>query len=348
MAAGSREERLELILEMSAVGVWELDVVSGTAWRNAQHDKIFGYDQLLPEWSYATFLDHVSPIDRAMVEARYGGALEAGTPWSFECRIMRSDGETRWIDAKGRPFRSDTGKVVKLIGHVIDVTHTKEHEERLRLLIDELNHRVRNTLGVVQAIAARSFQEHVAMDQARADFAGRINALAAAHSLLSESNWTEATLEQVIEKTLLPHRQPNMSGGGGGFEVSPGPNVPLSAKHAVSLTMALNELATNATKHGALSHPEGKVELSWSIAQPDEDAADTAEHADAGGRNVDISWRESGGPVVERGERTGFGMALLQRILPADMDGQVKVFFEPTGLRCRIVFDAKPLDTWGS
>ena len=332
LPADSREEHLRLILEMSAIGVWGLDVVSGAAWRNAQHDLIFGYDRLLPDWTYATFLDHVIPLDRPMVETRYGGALAAGTPWSFECRIRRADGETRWIDATGRPIESETGEVVRLIGHVIDVTHTKDNEERLRLLNDELNHRVRNTLAVVQAIAARSFQGHVAVEQARADFTGRIDALAAAHALLSESAWTKAELEQVVEKTLLPHRKPDTPGGGGGFEVSPGPGVPLSPKHAVSLTMALNELATNATKHGALAHAEGRVELSWKVVEPDD--------VDDGGRKVEISWRESGGPVVERGTRNGFGVTLLQRILPADMDGEVEMLFEPTGLRCRIVFDA--------
>ncbi len=339
----SRSEHLQLILEMSAVGVWELDVVSGAAWRNAQHDVIFGYEQLLPDWTYAKFLSHVIPQDQAMVEARYGRALEAGEPWSFECRVRRADGQVRWINATGRPLKSDTGEVIKLIGHVIDVTHTKKNEEHLRVLIDELNHRVRNTLAVVQAIAARSFQDHVSIAQAREDFTGRIEALAAAHSLLSESNWTDATLDQVVERTLHPHRRPGTSAKGARFEVSPGPEVPLTAKHAVSLTMALNELATNAAKHGSLSDPAGKVELAWRLLDNDGGPPETSEQDGAGAVRVEMTWRESGGPLVERGSRTGFGLMLLERILPADMGGQVDVSFDPEGLRCRIVFGVQPL-----
>ncbi len=337
----SRAEHLELMLEMSAVGIWELDVVSGAAWRNLQHDRIFGYDELLSEWTYDRFLDHVVPEDRPAVDLRYGGAIDAHRPWSFECRIRRADGEVRWISATGRPIRGAGGETRKLIGHVIDVTHTKRNEERLRVLLDELNHRVRNTLTVVQAIAARSFQDHVDLAQGRADFLSRLDALAAAHSLLTDRGWTNATLPDVVERTLLPYRQPGAPEVPDRFDVS-GPEVRIAPEQAVSLTMALNELATNALKHGALRGSGGRVELTWTRTPLPADRV--TEQAAGAGEQVDMLWRERGGPPVRPRQRTGFGMTLLERLMPADLGGRVEVALAPEGLTCRIAFNVLPVD----
>jgi PAS domain S-box-containing protein len=338
MPGSSGAEHLDLLLRMSSIGIWELDVPSGAAWRNEMHDRIFGYDGLLPEWSYERFLDHVLPEDRASVEERYGGSLRAGQPWSFECRIRRADGEVRWITATGRPIVAGDGSTLKLIGHVMDVTHLKRNEERLRVLLDELNHRVRNTLTIVQALAARSFQDHVGVAQARKDFTARINALAAAHTLLTDRDWTEATLGDLVDRVLLPFRQsgdPRESIRIGGS----GPAISVSPRHAVSLSMALNELATNAMKHGSLAVPGGRVDLTWTARPvPAEEGASPA----APCTRVEILWRERDGPPVAHGGRTGFGLTLLERLVPGDLDGRVDVAFDPEGVTCRIDFEVSP------
>lgn len=337
-----REEHLRLVLETSPVGIWDLDVRSGAAWRNERHDMIFGYDSLQAEWTYQKFLDHVLPEDREAVDARYGGAIAAGEPWSFECRIRRADGEIRWIAATGRPILDEAEEVQQLIGHVIDVTHTKRNEEHLRVLLDELNHRVRNTLAVVQAIAARSFCEEIGLEQGRIDFSGRINALASAHSLLSDRSWTGATLAEVVDLMIWPHQRPETAAEPLCIEVTAGPRVPLSAKHAVTLSMALNELATNAVKHGALSRDSGCVDLTWRTLDARQPVDGLPASPDPSYPRVELIWQESGGPKVRQAARTGFGMTLLKRILPSDMEGNVHVSFDPEGLQCRILFDALP------
>ncbi|MHA6346900.1 sensor histidine kinase [Roseivivax sp. CAU 1761] len=333
----TRSEHLELILETADVGVWELDVETGRAWRNDRHDEIFGYAELLPEWTFEMCRAHVLEADRDYFDERYGTALANGQPWSFECRIRRADGALRWISASGRPITDPEGRITTLIGHVIDVTHTKRKEEHLRSVLDELNHRVRNTLMVVHSIAARSFPDDVGVAEGRAAFLGRIDALAAAHALLTQRNWAGAPLAEVAARGLAPYRE----AGAGDRIRCDGPAVELPARAAVTLSMAIGELATNAVKHGALSGPAGTLSLSWEVVpEPAPDAA-----GGTAGPRVRLLWEERGGPPAERGPRSGFGTTLLERIVPADLGGTVALDFAPEGLRCRIEFPLGPLGT---
>ena len=139
-------DHLDLLLATSEIGIWELDATTGEAERNLRHDQIFGHDELLDRWSGEIFLSYVIEEDRERVGDLLNASLTEGKPWSFETRIRRADGVDRWISARGVPKFSDTGKVTKLIGHVLDITETKQSEDRLRLLSKELNHRVANTL----------------------------------------------------------------------------------------------------------------------------------------------------------------------------------------------------------
>ena len=125
-------ERLQHALEAGELGLWGLDVITGKAWRTLQHDKIFGYNSLLPEWTYQMFLSHVLPDDRAMVDEKFGGAISKGTEWNFECRIQRHDGQQRWIWAQGRPKFDEKHAVVQMIGLVKDITERKKAEEALK------------------------------------------------------------------------------------------------------------------------------------------------------------------------------------------------------------------------
>tara|TARA_R110002124_G_scaffold265401_1_gene432132 strand:- start:8183 stop:8818 length:636 start_codon:yes stop_codon:yes gene_type:complete len=197
----------------------------------------------------------------------------------------------------------------------------KQTEERLRDVLGELNHRVRNTLTVIQSIAKLSFPDGSSIAEGRKAFIGRINALASAHTVLTDHDWSGASLSEVAQISLSPYcNMENTS------FAARGPRVWLPARYAVSLTLALNELATNAIRYGALSSPEGRVDLEWS-----------AEGEEKGDR-VDITWAETGGPQVGAADRQGFGSILLQRVLPSELDGSVNMNFKPSGLTCTISF----------
>ncbi len=135
-ALRASEERLAFALEVSQIGAWELDLVDHTARRSLQHDRIFGYEALLPEWTYEMFLDHVLPEDRARVDHLFSQAIAARSDWNFECRIRRCDGKIRWIWAVGR-HRRDHNNPLKIVGGIVqDITERKQADERFRLLVE--------------------------------------------------------------------------------------------------------------------------------------------------------------------------------------------------------------------
>ncbi len=125
------EERLQQALDAGEFGLWGLNVITGKAWRTLRHDQIFGYNELLPEWTYQMFLSHVSPEDRAMVDKKFGGALKNGTEWNFECRIKRANGEEHWIWAQGKPKFNEKHTVVQLVGLIKDITERKKAEAEI-------------------------------------------------------------------------------------------------------------------------------------------------------------------------------------------------------------------------
>ncbi len=133
-------ERLKIALDVGDLGVWELDLVSHSAWRSLRHDQIFGYDHMLPEWTYETFLDHVMAEDRTEVDLRFQEALATGQ-WEFECRIRRADGTPGWIWAEGKIAYDERGEPEKMLGVVRDITEHKQIEEELRGARDELEKR---------------------------------------------------------------------------------------------------------------------------------------------------------------------------------------------------------------
>ena len=211
------------------------------------------------------------------------------------------------------------GKVVGLHAIARDVTERRRHEERQRLLVNELNHRVKNTLSLVQGLALQTFKDGRAMTEAREVFQERLAALAAAHDLLTRDSWEGATLDELIDQAVGHHN------GGGPRIVWSGPAVTLNPKAAVSLVMALHELSTNAAKYGALSVPGGRVTIGWT--------------ADEG--RMAILWSEHDGPPVAPPAGRGFGLRMIERALAADLAAQARIDFEPAGLVCRI---EAPLD----
>jgi two-component sensor histidine kinase len=218
----------------------------------------------------------------------------------------------RWLAYRLFPLGDGMGIVFR------DVTDLRSAEEHRELLINELNHRVKNTLAMVQSIAAQTFKGVDA--SVRDDFEQRLLTLSNVHSLLTDENWDSAELHDVVRASLRPHLV-----GGAPRLAFEGPDMRLKPKSAVAVSMALHELGTNALKYGALSNEMGQISLTWKI--------------DSG--RFRLRWQEKDGPPVTKPTRTGFGSRMIERGLSAELQGDVVIDYRSSGVVCTI--DA-PLD----
>ena len=201
------------------------------------------------------------------------------------------------------------------VGRVLERKRTEEHQ---RLLINELNHRVKNTLAIVQSIAAQTLKGDEVGPETRRALESRLAALAAAHDLLTTENWETASLSQVIAKAGL-----GCGASDERFAIG-GPDLRLEPQTAVSVAMAIHELCTNAVKYGALSSDSGTISITWDIKQ------------ERDGKRLHLVWRESGGPPVSAPSRRGFGTRLIERGLAADLGGTARIEFLADGVVCTV------------
>ncbi|WP_374654033.1 sensor histidine kinase [Phenylobacterium sp.] len=212
-----------------------------------------------------------------------------------------------------------------------EVAERRAAEERQRLLLNELNHRVKNTLASVQSIARQSLQNADDVVTFRRAFEARLMALSQTHNLLTAQNWEGASLLDILAAELRPHGG-GRAGGGSRFTLEGEVDVKLKPKAAVALGMAVHELATNALKYGALSAPEGHVALRLHLIGREDD------------RRLVIEWVESGGPAVSQPARKGFGSRLLERGLTGELAGRVRLDYDPAGLSCRMELPLRGLE----
>jgi two-component sensor histidine kinase len=190
--------------------------------------------------------------------------------------------------------------------------------ERQKLLIDELNHRVKNTLATVQSFASQTLRNSNSLAEARSMFDSRLLSLAKAHDVLTSQNWEGADLRTVVDRALDAHRTAKER------VTIEGSDVRLSPKQALALSMALHELATNAAKYGALSNDSGRVQVGWHVRR------------NGGAAELDLSWTEEGGPLVTPPTRKGFGSRLIERNLANELAGQVRIEYRPAGVVANI------------
>ncbi|MBW8815788.1 MAG: PAS domain-containing protein [Caulobacterales bacterium] len=308
-------ERLDLAVRAHAVGIFDWDLPSGSATWTEEMEDIFGLAHGAFEGRIDDYWRRVVPEDRARMEALAAAELAAGKDVvNYQVRILRSDGAERWVEGAARFILGADGEPVRVVGTALDITDRKFAEQHQRLLINELNHRVKNTLAIVQSIAWRSFRSGGMTLPAREAFEGRLAALAAAHDVLNTENWEGASIGRIVATTVAPHDP-----GGGRLSVD-GPRVTLAPKTAVALGLAVHELLTNAVKHGALSSAAGRVDVSWTV----EDG------------QLRFAWRESGGPPVQGPIERGFGARLLEQGLAEELQGTVRLEFRPEGVVCEV------------
>ena len=268
-------------------------------WRSAE---VAGFDAIEVKW-----LDAGQAADfTALLDEMIGGAVPRATR---TLRFHSAEGLPLDCECYCSALRDAAGRLFSINLQILDVTDRKRAEETQKLLIGELNHRVKNTLASVQAIATQTLRHSNGPSDFAPTFIGRIHALASAHSLLSGATWQVASLRELVEGQLSI----------GAIEAdrfeAVGPAVDLPPEPALHLALVLHELVTNAHKYGALSVPEGRVRLAWEVTD----------------NHLILNWRERGGPKVSAPARRGFGTALIERSLRAD-GGSAEPHYEADGI----------------
>jgi two-component sensor histidine kinase len=309
-----REEwRHALTLEAGKVGSWVWDIPSKAITCNDILRRMYGFPPSGPissdDLSAAT-----KPADRVAVADALKETFEEGVDYQAEYRIEASG---RWLVARGRVYQRDgAGQPLIMMGVNIDVTEAREASEQTRLLLRELNHRVKNTLAMIQSLARQTMRRSPDPAQFLETFSGRLRTLSEAHSLLSDRDWAGIGLVELIETRVKPYienpRQLALAG----------PDLELPADHALALGLVLHELAVNAARFGALSNETGVVSVAWTKTPE---------------RRLELSWKETGGPKVKAPER-GFGTELIERGLDKIVGSDVHLTLESKGAEAKISF----------
>jgi PAS domain S-box-containing protein len=260
-------------------------------------------------WRVAIHPDHAD-----QVLAKIKMSFMSGEPWEDTFPIRSKDGEYRWFLSRALPIRDSDGRIIRWFGTNTDITDRLKADEQRVLLINELNHRVKNTLATVQSLAMQTLRNTERSADARDLFESRLTALSRAHDVLTVESWEGAELRRVASRALEPFASKD------GRVSIDGPDVWLTPKQALALSMTLHELATNATKYGALSNDAGTVRVSWVVAPFD------------GSGELELTWTEQGGPPVSQPTRKGFGTRLIQRNLAHDLGGDATIDYRPQGV----------------
>jgi PAS domain S-box-containing protein len=309
------EFRFRLMSENAPVMIWISDASGKCLHLNRMLRNFWGLEEVdVAEFDWSTTMH---PDDAPLIQERVGASMAKRTSFEVKGRYRNAVGRYRVLETLARPRIAASGEFLGMIGVNVDVTEREEAEKARELLVAELNHRVKNTLAIVQGIALQTFRIDSPPREARRAFEGRLIALAHAHNLLTQANWEEASLEELASLTL------QAQGVNATRMAIKGPPISLAPKQAVSVGLALHELSTNALKYGALSNGSGQVELTW-------------ERIDGEQPRLQLKWRESGGPPVQKPTHTGFGSFLLQRTLGQDLNGKVMVNFDPEGVVCLV------------
>ncbi|MDP3736057.1 MAG: HWE histidine kinase domain-containing protein [Hyphomonadaceae bacterium] len=319
-----KTEQLDVALNAARLGTWALDLQSNELITSDICRRDYGWLSSAP-FTYDDMLELVHPDDRERRNQKIAEAFAMRQDLEVEYRVIRPDAEIVWMLVRGRAEYGADGSPIRAMGVSLDITQRKQTEQRQRVMIAELNHRVKNTLASVQSIALQTSMTAQNPKEFVAAFDGRIQALVMAHDLLTANSWQGASLEDVVSRTLAPYAARN--GVGHHVEVA-GPPIRLASEAAVTLHMAFHELATNAAKYGALSAPAGSVAVAWTVDR----ASDPS--------RIEMVWTEKGGPPVTLPTRRGFGSNLLQTGLAREFGGKVNLKFEPEGLVCEMRFTA--------
>lgn len=314
------EQRLSAVLNNTRMAVFFMDDRQHCTFMNAAAEKLTGYNlveaqgRALHDLLHHTYPDgrhyplHECPIDRAFPENHQTQGEEV---------FIHKHGQFYPVAFTASPIRNED-VIVGTVIEVQDISKKKADIARLDMMMNELNHRVKNTLATVQSTFVQTLQGENISDHARESVMSRVIALARSHDLLTEKSWVSASLREVASRALAPFGATELSSSR--FSIT-GDSFELHAKPALAIAMGLHELATNAVKYGALSVDGGHVDLSWTLLADDV---------------LQLRWNERGGPPVKEPARSGFGRRLIERGLAHELGGAASILFRHDGVVCEI------------
>jgi PAS domain S-box-containing protein len=321
MALKESEVRLQEALTAGRVVAFTWDPETGLTQRSGNAPEILGL-AADGDRQPGAFLARVHPDDRAGFAAQAGGLCPARPCYSATFRFIRAEGHEVWLEETAKAEFDAAGRYLRLKGLTRDISVHKRAEERQRQLVHELDHRVKNVLASVATVAQRTGDGSASVDEFLHGFDGRIQAMAHAHALLSRSRWQGARLADLVDKELAPWAQ----SGNTSIE---GPDVLLAPAATQTVAIVLHELATNASKYGALTTPHGRIAVRWRLERNGE-----------GPRALVLDWTESGGPAVAAPSQAGYGTGAIRNLIPYELGGTVELAFETEGVRCTIALPA--------
>jgi two-component sensor histidine kinase len=317
-AALERQKRtFDLAMTASQMGTWRYTVADNVCVYDENAQRLYGLTEARFLHDEEGVKAKFHPDDMELMWSRVAAALDpAGDGrYDVEYRVRQLDGSWRWLSAWGLVEFEGEGAArtpVAIAGASRDLTERKQAEDLQHLLLDELNHRVKNTLATIQAITTLTLRAARDLPSAREVLDQRLVAMARAHDLLTARAWTGADLAEVVARALEAFTPAQVTIAGDAIAISP--------RHTLALSLALHELGTNATKYGALSCPQGRLRVEW--------------RAEDGTLRLD--WSESGGPRVVKPVQKGFGSRLLELLLVDDLGGTIELDYAPAGLRCGV------------
>ena len=323
LALAERNVQFALAAKTALVGSYAYDVDTDSMQVDEGYAALHGLPEGTAETTRSEFRVRTHPEDIDRLEANRSQAfLEQRREYSIEYRIIRSSGEVRWIELRSFVSYSGEGRPRRVVGANIDITERKRAEKQLRVLVVELDHRVKNALATVSAVISRTQDASRPTGDFVAALHGRIRSMAATHQLLSGRRWDGIPLSELVHRELTPYAT-------GDNTAIDGPDVTLSAEAGQAVSMVLHELTTNAAKHGALSVHDGRVSVHW----------DSEPNGNADAR-IGIEWQETGGPDALFPTHPDMEWRSSAISSPSALGGTVDLAFASDGLRCRLEIPA--------
>lgn len=311
--------------EIAHLGSWEFDsATKEMSWSDEVY-RILGFEPQEFNASYAAYMDAILPEDREYVAKSYEESVKGKTPIDIVHRIQHNDGDIRYVQEKYEYiYDNNNGNLIKTIGTILDVTESKLAEERMQLLMGELDHRVKNSIARILSLAEQTALSSDSIEQFSESFNGRLRAMSIAHDMLSHTHWSGAELSGMVERIFKPYQDESVQ-----RLIWRGEKIVLSTTVAPTLCMVLNELLTNAAKYGSLSVPLGSVKVDWTIIKK------------ADNIYLNMVWRELGGPEVFIPSKTGLGTRLIDKLVSYQLHGKSKLNYARDGVICDIIFPLK-------